>query len=278
MKSDALIESPALRQAYADRTDVLDKVKALRLLPGDVNGSVDLVADFYEVPRTTIDAVVFDHREEVEGDGLKVLKGDELISFKQNGLVGKNASSFTIIPRRAILRIGMLLRDSHVARAVRDHLLNLEAERTSRYDDPGLLQFKKEVYFLEAASEILRLPDSGKLKLLGDFNNKHGLQVPLPAYADEPVTESASELLRKNGVGIQTKAFNILLIGHGVLEEKQRPSSNGGTKSFKSITEAGLKYGKNIISPANPRETQPHYYSDKFPELLKLVGLVGGTK
>lgn len=275
MNSNALIESYTLRQSVINRTDALDKVKKLTLLPDDVNASIEMVATYYEVSRKAVDSLILDNREELESDGLKVLTGQELSSFKEMGVIGKNSSAFTIIPRRAILRIGMLLRDSIVARAVRDHLLNLEAaDRTVRYDDPGLLQFKKEVYFLEAATEILRLPDSGKLKLLGDFNKSRGLNLPLPAYADEPVTESASELLKKHGISIPTKTFNVMLIGVGLLEEKQRPSSGGGTKTFKSLTEAGLVYGKNIISPVNPRETQPHYYSDKFVQLLTLLGLV----
>ncbi|MNS17578.1 hypothetical protein D3C72_492560 [compost metagenome] len=140
-------------------------------------------------------------------------------------------------------------------------------------NEADLLHFKKEAYMVEVASNVLRLPDSGRLKLLGDFNKQHGLAVPLPAYADEPITESASLLLKKHGVGIQTKAFNVLLLNHGLLEEKARPSSKGNTKLFKSITDAGLDYGKNIISPANPRETSPHYFPGRFADLLKRVGL-----
>ncbi|WP_010278893.1 BRO family protein [Paenibacillus senegalensis] len=139
--------------------------------------------------------------------------------------------------------------------------------------EPDLLHFKKEAYMVEIAANVLRLPDSGRLKLLGDFNKAHRLNVPLPGYADEPITESATELLKKNGIGMQAKEFNKLLIKHGYLEEKERPSKKGGTKLFKSLTESGLEFGKNIISPNNPRETAPHYYPDKFPELLEIIGL-----
>jgi phage regulatory protein, rha family len=158
---------------------------------------------------------------------------------------------------------------------MRNQLLLNDSIRTSRYDDPSLLQFKKEVYFLEAASEILRLPESGKLKLLSDFNKQKGLLIPLPAYADEQVTESATVLLKKHGVSVQTAAFNQLMIANGLLEELERPSSKGGTKCFKSLTERGLEYGKNIISPSSPRETQPHYYADKFVKLLQSISLKG---
>ncbi|MEV3587673.1 hypothetical protein ABNE08_23255, partial [Paenibacillus larvae] len=172
-----------------------------------------------------------------------------------------------------VLRIGMLLRDSQVARSVRDHLLNVEAEHKASYEDLGLLHFKKEAYMIEIAANVLRLPDSGKLKLLHDFNKQHCLQVPLPAYADEQVTESATVLLKKHKIPIGAAKFNTLLIKHGLLEEKERPSSKGKIKLFKSLTDKGLEYGKNIISYANSRETAPHYYANKFPELIKQVGL-----
>ncbi|MEV2286397.1 hypothetical protein ABNC10_16470 [Paenibacillus larvae] len=273
INSSALIESKSLRESVIDRTEVLDKVKKLSMLPDDVNASMELVAEFYEVPKQTVNSLIHDNREELESDGLKVLTGGELNSFKELGVIGKNTSAFTIIPRRAVLRIGMLLRDSQVARSVRDHLLNVEAEHKASYEDLGLLHFKKETYMIEIAANVLRLPDSGKLKLLHDFNKQHCLQVPLPAYADEQVTESATVLLKKHKIPICAAKFNTLLIKHGLLEEKERPSSKGKIKLFKSLTDKGLEYGKNIISYANSRETAPHYYANKFPELIKQVGL-----
>lgn len=273
-KEQALVESKALRESYIYRTDVLDKVKRLMLLPDDVNANIEMVATFYEVPRKAIDSLIWDHREEVETDGLRVLSGAELeqfvISFGEKANISRKVRSLTIIPRRAILRIGMLLRDSPVARAVRDKLLDMEDVAR----EPELLHFRKEAMMLEVTASVLRLPDSGRLKLLGDFNKRHRLDIPLPAYADEPITESATELLRKLGVGISAKALNILLLNRGILEEKERPSSKGGVKTFKSLTDMGLQYGKNIISPNSPRETAPHYYPDKFDDLLKLVGVV----
>ena len=40
-------------------------------------------------------------------------------------------------------------------------------------------------------------------------------------------------------------------------------------KKFKTIV--NTEYGKNLINPKNPKEVQPHYYEDKFSELLKIV-------
>lgn len=151
-------------------------------------------------------------------------------------------------------------------------------QKTGKYEmsgsaEPELIHFKKEAYMLSISADVLRLPESGRLKLLGDFNRQHGLAVPLPAYADEGHTKSATALLQENGVRLATDKFNNLLIHHGLLEIKERPSKKSGIRQFKSLTEDGLSFGKNIISPNNPRETAPHYYPDTFPALLKRVGL-----
>ncbi|SAY06441.1 bacteriophage V crossover junction endodeoxyribonuclease [Klebsiella pneumoniae] len=52
------------------------------------------------------------------------------------------------------------------------------------------------------------------------------------------------------------------------------PSVNSYWRSPNKGTAKGKFYGKNITSPANPRETQPHFFESKFSELLRLLGIV----
>ena len=83
-------------------------------------------------------------------------------------------------------------------------------------------------------------------------------------------TKSLAELLKDFGVGISAQAFNKLLMQRGMLKEQERQSSRGaGVKKFKVCT--ALEFGKNLTSPSNPRETQPHWSVSKFAELLDLV-------
>ena len=51
-----------------------------------------------------------------------------------------------------------------------------------------------------------------------------------------------------------------------------RVNSKRETVEFWGVTDKGLKYGKNLTSPQCPRETQPHWYVDRFLELAALVG------
>jgi hypothetical protein len=147
MNELALTESKVMREEYINRDNVLDRVKALILLPDNMNVTVEMVANYYEVDKKTLEKVVERHNDEFVSDGLKTLKGSELKDFKgylQN--VGnlsddiKFAPSLTLIPRRAILRIGMLLRDSEIAKQVRTYLLNVENNTTVEIKFQSLIE------------------------------------------------------------------------------------------------------------------------------------------
>lgn len=119
--------------------------------------------------------------------------------------------------------------------------------------------------------DLVNPPDSGKILLAHSVCKKHNLPVDiLPSYAEERVTFSMSFLLKKNEISISAQKVNRKLVEVGILEEKTRHGSHGDKKFF-VITKAGEKYGKNLISPQNPRETQPHWYEDTFSELIKMV-------
>jgi hypothetical protein len=98
------------------------------MLPGDTHMSIDLVATYYEVAPDAIEWHIRNDREELEADGLEVLVGERLSAFKAESGYRSRAGSLTVMPRRAILRMGMLLRDSVTAQAVRTELLDIEAE------------------------------------------------------------------------------------------------------------------------------------------------------
>ncbi|WP_063030142.1 MULTISPECIES: phage antirepressor KilAC domain-containing protein [Nocardia] len=119
------------RNALAMRVDVLDKVGVLRTLPDDLHVITDMVAEFYQVDRETVLTVVKRNRDELEDDGFRVIGRSEVTSIlnvtpDQIGM-SRTAPNMSLFPRRAVLRVGMLLRDSAVARRVRDMLLDIEA-------------------------------------------------------------------------------------------------------------------------------------------------------
>ncbi|MEU0740141.1 restriction endonuclease [Streptomyces sp. NPDC006134] len=136
----ALLESPTLRSSVLDRTDVLDRVKALSLLPDGMHVTTAMVAAYFEVSRKTIESLVLDHREELTGNGYRVLSGTELTSFKEVSGIQSRSRSLALYPRRAVLNIAMLLRDSDVARQVRVYLLDMEYRtRPQPVENPSLI-------------------------------------------------------------------------------------------------------------------------------------------
>ncbi len=146
-----------------------------------------------------------------------------------------------------------------------------------------------DLLFAEKAAQMLNLPNSGKLGLLQKIENVYHLTPMLPAYAvDEGtgatgssrVAHSATELLERHGRAMSTRRFNKLLQDAGMLSEQTRASSKtpSKTKAFWSVVGDGLRFGKNGISPANPKETHPEWFDDSFGELLALIDGTQGAE
>lgn len=138
-----LTESKSMREEYIGKDYILDKVKALSLLPDNTHVTVQMIADYYEVDNKLMEYHIKENKDELLSDGLKVLKGNELKEFK--GYLAslgdlddkiKTSPSLTLISRRAILRLGMLVQKSEVAKQVRTYLLNVEekADTDLRYN------------------------------------------------------------------------------------------------------------------------------------------------
>ncbi|MFF4040848.1 restriction endonuclease [Streptomyces sp. NPDC001816] len=126
INESALLESKSLRDSVLDRTDVLDRVKALSLLPDGMHVTTAMVAAYFGVTVEAIRALVHDHRAELEASGYRVLTGTELSDFKQLSRIPSRTGSLALFSRRAVLNVAMLLRDSEVARQVRVYLLDME--------------------------------------------------------------------------------------------------------------------------------------------------------
>ncbi|MDQ1027776.1 restriction system protein [Streptomyces umbrinus] len=122
----ALLESKTLRDSALERTEVLDRVKALSLLPDGMHVTTAMVATYFQVGIKAIRSLVVDHRAELEANGYRVLTGSELSSFKELSGIQSRTASLALFSRRAVLNVAMLLRDSEVARQVRTYLLDME--------------------------------------------------------------------------------------------------------------------------------------------------------
>ena len=146
ISEETMISNKDLQEQYISRVDVLDKVKDLFLIPAMECMTPKQVADYYEVPVDTIRTTYKMNREELVSDGavtrsigdIKSLIGCEStyqnitncrggieITIDENTKVFIPNAGIILYPKRAILRVGMLLRDSMIAKEVRTQLLNI---------------------------------------------------------------------------------------------------------------------------------------------------------
>jgi len=239
-RSDSLIESKSLRESVINRTDVLDKVKALATLPDDLHISVEMAATYYEVSPKAIESLIFDNKKELESDGMAVLVGERLSSFKEDCQISSRASSFTIVPRRAILRIGMLLRDSVIAQRVREYLLNVEQiARTEA---------------TEVIKKALSQPSWGKIQ--SNIKAKRALFMLVGVSKESAIAHALTHEESESGVDLAAfkrevrtddteKTYTPTDIGKLMTEKLSLPKTISAIKVNASLEQAGLQV-KNI--------------------------------
>lgn len=120
------------------------------------------------------------------------------------------------------------------------------------------------------AIKTLNMSEASKLAIVKSIADPLGL--PTPDYVESKGAHlSAKDLLAKHGAGISSVKFNETLVKLGYLTTVTRKAAGGKDKTFKVITDKGAQYGENMVSPHNQAETQPHWYIDKFGELLETV-------
>ena len=140
-----------------------------------------------------------------------------------------------------------------------------------------------EIAIMECFTRLLKPAPSSQMLMLTKIAENNGLDPKfLPGYAVDAApdaaggssmpTKSATALLKDFGLGGSVVSFNKRLEAAGYLKVLTRKNSKQEVVPFWSITDKGLCFGKNLTSPQSPRETQPHWYVDRFLELAKLVG------
>lgn len=129
-----LVENRELREEVISRIEVLEQVKNVLTLSVTDFLTVKLAAEYYEVEKKTLEKVIERNRDELLEDGVKAYKNKEIKEMLE---VVENTENrhdvgikipprgLTLIPKRGLLRIGMLLRDSEVAKEVRSRLLDI---------------------------------------------------------------------------------------------------------------------------------------------------------
>lgn len=227
LAESVLVESKTARNHQLERmsheraAEVLSKVKALyfALWQGTGAATTEQVRQFYEVDIDAVEAALRRCRAELQLDGVKALKGKLLKDFKHvsaSEAETSKAPSLTIWTPRAALRLGMVLQDSPIAKAVRTSLLDAievipaAVEKVRELElQLALAQAQAETAKaqerLMAASQVLGAinPDLPILILRPDVTV---IERPVPVETTVMVDERQRPIARFDGVGISALA------------------------------------------------------------------------
>lgn len=274
----ALTESRTMRAATVARTDVLDKVKALAVLPDDLHVTTDMVASYYEVPAETIKSVVKLNRAELAENDYRVLRGAELRSFAGSfddlaNVADPKSRALALFTRRTVLNIGQLLTGSEVAKKIRTYLLNVEEKATPQQRSEAA----EAIELAEARMRVLKAADGivspvwleTKARLvaaraLGEEPEVDPLDVPL--YV--PDFLKSLGLKRKDVESVQSwfgryAASVCTELGIEPPQDRQSDLPNGSVRKTKAWTERHRPVFELVWA---------RHYAHKFPGLFDLGG------
>lgn len=185
----SFVDNQELRQQVIGRLDVLDKVKKLLLIPKVNVMTTAQVAKYYEVDIEAIQKVYQRNKDEIDEDGTVKLTNN----FLSGHLVHVEKQSYATIydigdgerlavtnaglksfSQRAILRIGMLLRDSPIAKEIRTQLLNVFETSTTGQKTQAI---EDEEILFAAYGKAMILGDKQDMaeaaRAIFDFQNRH---------------------------------------------------------------------------------------------------------
>ena len=231
MNETQFIDDRTLRDNAVGNYEVLEKVKKLLLIPELEVMTTEQVADYYEVDYDAVKKVYQRNTDELESDGMHIekmetfLKGQNVSFQKERNkaiLTYDNGITFSVtnrglkvFPRRAILRVGMLLRDSVIAKEVRTQLLNIE-EKSS--DEVKIQDINEEQSLMLAV---------GMAVASGDANAVAVATTNLIAFKNRHIEKLKND----------NKA-----LAEGILEWKDRNKLNAGIRKLAAVT--GIHFSK----------------------------------
>lgn len=102
----------------------------------DYKYTVKQVASFYDVEQRTIENYISEYRAEFEESGYEILTGDNFNRFRKQFATeiefGSKTRKLALFNFKAVLNLGMLLRESEKARALRAIILNIVIDVVSK--------------------------------------------------------------------------------------------------------------------------------------------------
>lgn len=169
VREEQLLEDKKMRDKLIGRIEVLEKVKKVLLLDKVEILTSQMVAEYYEVNDDVIRQLFVRNKEELMSNGAKTLEGSGLRDMKSLSGFKSRARSITVYSVRAVLNVGMLLRDSIIAREIRSQLLNGYENLSEEQKVKEIVSERDLLYaIIDTADDPIK-----QMMAVGELNNYH---------------------------------------------------------------------------------------------------------
>ena len=217
MKEVDLLERKEAREDCVSRVEVLDKVGELLLLPNTEYATTEQVANYYEVGIEAIRKLFQRNKEELVNNGAIILGANKIVDdilrvdkmsihkTKSGILIGDNKLNYRsnlLFSKRAILNVGMLLRDSEVAKEIRTRLLDIVHDASKQNNNEETIV---ENVVNEISEEKQLMLDRIEAEMNGDFETVCVINAKLFALKNKRIEELETEV-----ENITTHALDII--------------------------------------------------------------------
>ena len=189
MNENELLTNVKRREENMGRVEVLDKVGTLLSLPNTELYTTEMVANYYEVGIEAIQSLIKDNKEELKTNGFKLMKRSEILNVLGGQLENIKVPNrgMNIFTKRTVLNVGMLLRDSEIAKEIRSRLLDIVHDSEKGNGDISTV--------VEEVSEEKQLMlDRMEAEFNGDFDKVCEINAKLFALKNKRIKELEDEV------------------------------------------------------------------------------------
>lgn len=208
---DKFIEDKGLREKYINKLEVLDKVKKIVTLPNTELMTTKMVAEWYEVEFKTIEKLIQRNVDELTENGMLFMKYSEIKDRVNSDIVSElkiSRRGTYVFSKRALLNVGMLLRDSVIARRVRTALLDQQEELTDEQKVKGIDEEERLLLNIIRAKD--KLETALAVKEYEEYKNRHIRQLKEELEKQKPKARIADQIADgKNLSSVRKVAKNI---------------------------------------------------------------------
>ena len=217
MKEVDLLQRKEAREDCISRVEVLDKVGELLLLPNTEYATINQVSNYYNVGQEAIRKLFQRNKEELVHNGAITLGANKIVDdilrvdkmsihkTKSGILIGDNKLNYKsnlLFSKRAILNVGMLLRDSEVAKEIRTRLLDIVHDASKQNNNEETIV---ENVVNEISEERQLMLDRIEAEMNGDFETVCVINAKLFALKNKRIEELETEV-----ENITTHALDII--------------------------------------------------------------------